>query len=330
MWRKGSTKYWDEGGVCCIDWRIFEVWLQAETTGAPSAPYFPGVSSSPDQRRRRRRRQTGDDVEGEGEVKIRVKRRGVGGLGGQKGGYAFKGETNFVLKMILILHQGLSGRDLLLAVFFFWLRWVCLYIMARNPGPIQERDICKQLLIPSDRWFCRWLLFSCYCWFLIIADFADDCWVLRFSPHLSACLHLPIYWRPDPVILSKNYLLQIWGKKKTLVLFTGYYTLWFWTGKILWIPVKITVIFSQKLIMWNIFGYIQALWNCFELGHRIFELSLDVCFFRNICQYQYSIPFFCWLHENFPPPYNLPDSRIWSPFRKCSPSSKLYEIDTVL
>ena len=26
-----------------------------------------------------------------------------------------------------------------------------LYIMARNPGPIQERDICKQLLIPSDR-----------------------------------------------------------------------------------------------------------------------------------------------------------------------------------
>ena len=96
--------------------------LQAETTGAPSAPYFPGVSSSPDQRRRRRRRQTGDDVEGEGEVKIRVKRRGVGGLGGQKGGYAFKGETNFVLNMIFILHQGLSGRDLLLAVFFFWLR----------------------------------------------------------------------------------------------------------------------------------------------------------------------------------------------------------------
>ena len=96
--------------------------MQAETTGAPSAPYFPGVSSSPDQRRRRRRRQTGDDVEGEGEVKIRVKRRGVGGLGGQKGGYAFKGETNFVSKILFIPHQGLNGRDLLLAVFFFWLR----------------------------------------------------------------------------------------------------------------------------------------------------------------------------------------------------------------
>ena len=97
--------------------------MQTETTGAPSAPYFPGVGSSPDQRkRRRRRRQTVDDVEGEGEVKIRVKRRGVGGLGGQKGGYAFKGETNFVSKILFILHQGLSGRDLLLAVFFFWLR----------------------------------------------------------------------------------------------------------------------------------------------------------------------------------------------------------------
>ena len=94
--------------------------MQTETTGAPSAPYFPGVSSSPDQRRRRRRRLTEDDEEGE--VKIRVKRRGVGGLGGQKGGYAFKGETNFVSKILFILHKGLSGRDLLLAVFFFWLR----------------------------------------------------------------------------------------------------------------------------------------------------------------------------------------------------------------
>ena len=93
--------------------------MQAETTGAPSAPYFPGVSSSPDQRRRRRRLTEDDE---EGEVKIRVKRRGVGGLGGQKGGYAFKGETNFVSKILFILHQGLSGRDLLLAVFFFWLR----------------------------------------------------------------------------------------------------------------------------------------------------------------------------------------------------------------
>ena len=92
--------------------------MQAETTGAPSSPYFPGVSSSPDQRRRRR--QTEDDEEGE--VKIRVKRRGVGGLGGQKGGYEFKGETNFVWKILFILDQGLSGRDLLLAVFFFWSR----------------------------------------------------------------------------------------------------------------------------------------------------------------------------------------------------------------
>ena len=127
----------------------------------------------------------------------------MGGLGGQKGGYAFKGETNFVSKILFILRQGLSGRDLLLAVFFFWLRWVRLYIMARNPSPIQERDFCKQLRIPSDRWF------------LIIANFADDCWVLRFSPHLSACLHLPIYWRPDPVILSKKNFLQILGKKIT-------------------------------------------------------------------------------------------------------------------
>ena len=93
--------------------------MQTETTGAPSAPYFPGVSSSPDQRRRRRRLTEDDE---EGEVKIRVKRRGVGGLGGQKGGYAFKGETNFVSKILFILHQGLSGRDLLLAVFSFWLR----------------------------------------------------------------------------------------------------------------------------------------------------------------------------------------------------------------
>ena len=93
--------------------------MQTETTGAPSAPYFPGVSSSPDQRRRRRRLTEDDE---EGEVKIRVKRRGVGGLGGQKGGYAFKGETNFVSKILFILYQGLSGRDLLLAVFFFWLR----------------------------------------------------------------------------------------------------------------------------------------------------------------------------------------------------------------
>ena len=97
--------------------------MQAETTGAPSAPYFPGVSFSPDQRRRRRRRRkTGDDVEREGEVKIRVKRRGVGGLGGQKGGYAFKGETNFASKILFNLYQGLSGRDLLLAVSFFWLQ----------------------------------------------------------------------------------------------------------------------------------------------------------------------------------------------------------------
>ena len=128
-----------------------------------------------------------------------------------------------------------------------------LYIMARNPGPMQERDICKQLLIPSDRWFCRWLLFSCYCWFLIITDFADDCWVLCFSPHLPACLHLPIYRRPDPVIWSKTNFLQIRGKRKTLVLFTGCYTLWFWAGKILWIPVKIPVIFSRKITMQNIF-----------------------------------------------------------------------------
>lgn len=36
-----------------------------------------------------------EEGEGEGEEKIRVKRRGVGGLGGQKYGGAFVGEKTF-------------------------------------------------------------------------------------------------------------------------------------------------------------------------------------------------------------------------------------------
>jgi len=81
---------WNPSWTPWQEWNRLRPWPSArtETTGAPSAPYFPGVSSSPDQRRRRRRLTEDDE---EGEVKIRVKRRGVGGLGGQKGGYAFKG-----------------------------------------------------------------------------------------------------------------------------------------------------------------------------------------------------------------------------------------------
>ena len=79
---------------------------QGGTTDSQSAPYFPGVTFPPDQRVREKRkidpieeweesRLGEEEGEGEGEEKIRVKRRGVGGLGGQKYGGAFVGEKTF-------------------------------------------------------------------------------------------------------------------------------------------------------------------------------------------------------------------------------------------
>ena len=84
---------------------------QGGTTDSQSAPYFPGVTFPPDQRVREKRKTLAgkenpleeweesrlgeEEGEGEGEEKIRVKRRGVGGLGGQKYGGAFVGEKTF-------------------------------------------------------------------------------------------------------------------------------------------------------------------------------------------------------------------------------------------
>ena len=51
-------------------------------------------------------------------------------------------------------------------------------------------------------------------------------------------------------------------------------------------PMKTIVVWIDTT--WNNFEYIKALWNCFELGYDIFEMSPGVCFIRNICQHQYS------------------------------------------
>ena len=90
--------------------------LQAGTTDPPSVPYFPGVTFPPDQRVREKRqiragkgvseweeRRRGEEWE-DGEGKIRVKRRGVGGLGGQRGAGEFKGKVYLLTRRTLFSH----------------------------------------------------------------------------------------------------------------------------------------------------------------------------------------------------------------------------------
>lgn len=57
----------------------------------------------------------------EGGGKIRVKRRGVGGLGGQRGAGEFKGEVYFggEENLIFSLLQGLSGKGPLLVAYYY-------------------------------------------------------------------------------------------------------------------------------------------------------------------------------------------------------------------
>ena len=92
--------------------------------GKTDPPYFPGLTFPPDQRlREKRETQAGEGVseweerrrgeEGEkgeekeeGEGKIRVKRRGVGGLGGQRGAGEFKGKVNFLTRRTLFSRSG--------------------------------------------------------------------------------------------------------------------------------------------------------------------------------------------------------------------------------
>ena len=66
--------------------------MQAGSTDSPSAPYFPGLTFPPDQRVREKRQSVGEERVLAGEGKIRVKRRGVGGLGGQRGAGEFIGK----------------------------------------------------------------------------------------------------------------------------------------------------------------------------------------------------------------------------------------------
>ena len=86
--------------------------------GKTDPPYFPGLTFPPDQRLREKRqtragegvseweeRRRGEEGE-EGEGKIRVKRRGVGGLGGQRGAGEFKGKVNFLTRRTLFSRSG--------------------------------------------------------------------------------------------------------------------------------------------------------------------------------------------------------------------------------
>lgn len=91
--------------------------------GKTDPPYFPGLTFPPDQRLREKRQtqaeegvseweerrgeegEEGEEKE-EGEGKIRVKRRGVGGLGGQRGAGEFKGKVNFLTRRTLFSRSG--------------------------------------------------------------------------------------------------------------------------------------------------------------------------------------------------------------------------------
>ena len=64
-------------------------------------------------------------------------------------------------------------------------------------------------------------------------------------------------------------------------------------------PMKTILVWIDTT--WNNFEYIKALWNCFELGY-IWNESGRLLYSQYL-SISISYNFFCWLHENFPPPF---------------------------